>query len=88
MGPGYRGGYGRGLYGYYGAGYTVQSTPGYMKTNTTVRLETHIYDADSERLIWAAHSDTFDPATPEAAIKSVVSLIATRLERDGLVPKE
>ena len=82
MGTGY------GMYGYYGMGYTVQSTPGYMKTHTTVRLETHIYDAYSAELIWAGHSDTFDPATPEAAIKSVVSLIALRLEHDGLVPKD
>jgi len=81
------GGYG-GLYGYYGRGYAVQQTPGYIKTNTTVRLETHIYDADSEKLIWAAHSDTFDPDTPGAAIKSVVSLIAVRLENDRLIPKK
>lgn len=82
MGTGY------GLYGYYGRGYTVQQTPGYIKTNTTVRLETHIYDADSEKLVWAAHSDTFDPATPDATIKSVVSLIAIRLENDRLIPKK
>jgi hypothetical protein len=81
-------GYGRGLYGYYGMGYSVRTTPGYIKTNTTVRLETHIYDAGTEKLIWAGHSDTFDPATPDAAIKSVVSLIATRLERDRLIPKK
>jgi hypothetical protein len=81
-------GRGYGLYGYYGMGYSVQRTPGYMKTNTTVRLETHIYDAKTAVLIWAAHSDTFDPASPEAAIKSVTSLIAERLERDGLVPKD
>ncbi|MDH3686355.1 MAG: hypothetical protein OEP95_09015 [Myxococcales bacterium] len=77
-----------GLYGYYGAGYAVRTTPGYIKTNTTVRLETHIYDAQTEKLIWAGHSDTFDPATPDAAIESVVSLIAIRLERDRLIPKK
>lgn len=82
MGGGY------GLYGHYGRGYAVRSTPGYIKTNTTVRLETHVYDAKTEKLIWAGHSSTFDPATPRAAIDSVVSLIAKRLENDGLIPKK
>ncbi len=81
-------GTGRGLYGYYGMGYSVQRTPGYLKTSTTSRLETHVDDAHTAELLWAVHSDTFDPASRDAAIDSVTSLMAERLERDGLVPPD
>ncbi len=56
--PSYRG---RGLYGYYGRGYVVDHRRIYTIYTTIVRLETHLYDASSAELVWAAHSDTSTP---------------------------
>lgn len=81
--PGY---YGRGMYGYYGRGYEVVHQPGYTVSTTIVRLETHLYDASSAELLWAAHSDTFNPTSIADGIGSVTKKLSKRLAADGFVP--
>jgi hypothetical protein len=81
--PGY---YGRGLYGYYGQGYEVVHQPGYTVHTTIVRLETHLYDASSAELLWAAHSDTLNPKSVGDGIESVTGKLSKRLAADGFVP--
>jgi hypothetical protein len=80
--PGY---YGRGMYGYYGSSWDVCHTPGYTVTETIVRLETHLYDAGTADLVWAAHSDTFDPISTRDIIDSVTKKLSSRLAEDGLL---
>jgi hypothetical protein len=81
--PGY---YGRGLYGYYGRGYEVVHQPGYTVHTTIVRLETHLYDASSAELLWAAHSDTLNPKSIDDGIGSVTKKLSKRLAADGFAP--
>ncbi len=81
--PGY---YGRGLYGYYGRGYEVVHQPGYTVHTTIVRLETHLYDASSAELLWAAHSDTLNPRSIDDGIESVTAKLSKRLAADGFAP--
>ncbi len=78
--------YGRGLYGYYGRGYEVVHQPGYTVHTTIVRLETHLYDAASAELVWAAHSDTFNPRSIDDGIESVTKKLSKRLAADGFAP--
>jgi hypothetical protein len=78
--------YGRGLYGYYGRSYEVVHQPGYTVTTTIVRLETHLYDASSAELVWAAHSDTFNPKSIDDGIQSVTEKLSKRLAADGFAP--
>jgi hypothetical protein len=78
--------YGRGLYGYYGRGYEVTHTPGYTINTTIVRLETHLYDASSAELVWAAHSDTLNPKSIDDGVGSVTRKLAKRLAADGFTP--
>jgi hypothetical protein len=80
--PGY---YGRGMYRYYGASWDVVHDPGYTVTETTVRLETHLYDARTADLVWAAHSDTLDPITSADVIDSVTKKLSQRLAEDGML---
>jgi hypothetical protein len=80
------GGGGYGYYGYYGMGYDVVHEPGYTRTTTIVRLETHLYDVRTEKLLWGAHSDTFDPSSTDDIIQSVSKTISKRLAKDGLLP--
>jgi hypothetical protein len=78
--------YGRGLYRYYGRGYEVVHQPGYTVHTTIVRLETHLYDASSSELVWAAHSDTFNPKSIDDGIGSVTKKLSKRLAADGFAP--
>jgi hypothetical protein len=80
--PGY---YGRGMYGYYGSSWDVVHNPGYTVTETIVRLETHLYDARTADLVWAAHSDTFDPSSIAAGVESVTKKLSRRLADDGML---
>jgi hypothetical protein len=80
--PGY---YGRGMYGYYGSSWDVVHNPGYTVTETIVRLETHLYDAGTADLVWAAHSDTFDPRSTDDIIDSVTKKLSRRLAEDGML---
>jgi hypothetical protein len=80
------GGYYGGWYGYYGAGYDVVTSPGYTRTVTIVKLETHLYDAGSKNLLWAAQSETFEPSSNEDIIKSVTKVVTRRMADDGLLP--
>ena len=78
--------HGRGLYGYYGRSYDVVHQPGYTVNTTIVRLETHLYDASSAELVWAAHSNTFNPSSIDDGIQSVTKKLSKRLAADGFVP--
>lgn len=80
------GGYYGGWYGYYGVGYDVVTSPGYWRTVKIVKLETHLYDAGSSDLLWAAQSETFEPSSNEDTIKSVTKAVTERLADDGLLP--
>jgi hypothetical protein len=78
--------HGRGLYGYYGRSYEVVHQPGYTVSTTIVRLETHLYDASSAELVWAAHSDTFNPKSIDDGVESVAKKLSKRLAADGFAP--
>jgi hypothetical protein len=80
------GGYYGGWYGYYGVGYDVVSSPGYWRTVTIVKLETHLYDAGSKDLLWAAQSDTFNPSSGEDTIRSATKAVTRRMASDGVLP--
>ena len=50
-----------------------------------MRLETHLYDARTADLVWAAHSDTFDPSSTDDIIDSVTKKLSRRLAEDGML---
>ncbi len=77
--------YGRRMYGYYGSSWDTVHDPGYTVTDTTVRLETHLYDARTADLVWAAHSDTFNPISVNDIIDSVTKKLTLRLAEDGML---
>jgi hypothetical protein len=77
--------YYRGMYPYYHTVYEEVHTPGYTIENTVVTLETNLYDARRETLIWSAQSETFDPGSAESAIKEVAQVIVESMVARGLI---
>ncbi len=82
--PYYYGGY----YGYYGNAYNNVHTPGYYTTHVTVRLETNLYEAETEKLIWSGQSETWDPKSKTEVIASVISVVIKNLQKDKLLPQK
>jgi hypothetical protein len=77
--------YYRGMYPYYHTVYEAVHTPGYTIESTVVTLETNLYDAGREALIWSAQSETFDPGSVESAIKEVAKTIVEGMVARGLI---
>jgi len=75
------------FYGYYGAVYSQVYTPGYLREEKKVRIETNLYSTASPdgELVWTAMSDTFNPSSASKAIDGVVKLVVKELEREKLL---
>ena len=74
-----------GFYGYYSRSYAVVSDPGYYTENTTVLLETNVYDVANSKLIWSGVSRTYNPSNTSSAINEITSLIVDSMNKDGLL---
>jgi len=77
--------YYHGFYGYYSTAYNVVYTPGYAIDESIVTLETNVYDAHTEKLVWAAVSETFDPKSTDEVVQSFSYEILRALDRAKLI---
>jgi hypothetical protein len=79
--------YYRSFYGYYGTVYQQVYSPGYLREDTSVRVETNFYSATppNEELIWTGTSDSFNPKSAQKAIDGIVKLIVKELKKQDLL---
>lgn len=77
-----------GFYGYYDNVYGHVHGRGYYSTATVVRLETNLYDAKTEKIIWSGQSKTWNPATDEQIYVEVVKEVIGELQKNKLLPKK
>ncbi len=75
------------FYGYYGAIAPLVYTPGYLDTETTVRIETNVYaiTPPDGQLLWTGTSDTFNPSNAKKVISGVVSVVSAELNKAGVL---
>jgi len=74
-----------GFYGYYGYGWGAAYSPGYMRTDTIVSVETNLYDLDSDDLIWAGVTETFNPNDTAKMVNEIAAAVAKDLRAQGLI---
>lgn len=74
------------FYNYYPYAYDRVYSPGYTTTRTIVLLETNLYQAATQELIWSMSSDTFDPRSINQLVESVSKKVIEGLRRDLLLP--
>jgi len=74
------------IYGYYNhvGGYVYE--PGYYRRQTYVKLETNLYDAGSEALVWSMQSETINPSSVQKLIDAQIKIVVKRLKVQGLLP--
>lgn len=73
------------FYGYYGALYPVVYSPGYLQKEKNVRVETNLYYVDGApdgQLVWTGTTDTLNPSNVHKAIKGLVNLVVTKMQKD------
>ena len=75
------------FYGYYSNIYPVLYSPDYLRTDTTVRVETNIYAVNSGegQLLWSGVSDTFNPGSAQKVIDGLSKLIVKELQKDAIL---
>jgi hypothetical protein len=75
------------FYGYYGTLYPVVYSPGYLKEEKKVRVETNVYvtSAPDGLLIWTGTTDTFNPSNVHKAIKGLVNLLVTKMRKEDVL---
>lgn len=86
-GPGW-GGYGGFYGGFYGYGWGAAYSPGYLRTDTIVHVETLVYDLKNDKMIWAGQSSTVNPSKAESMIRELVDEAGKEMRKEGLLPKE
>ena len=70
---------------YYPYAYEYVMFPGAVYDQTSVRLETNLYDIRSEALLWRASSKTIDPKSVGGAIEDVTVVLVDNLKRDKML---
>lgn len=76
---------GSGYYGYYHSSYMAVYQPGYERIDTVVRLETRVFTAQDERLVWAGNTESFNPSSSEKVIRELAEIVVSDMKKSGLV---
>jgi len=84
MGPGPYGGLGP----YYGYGWSSAYSPGYVVTDTVVRVETLVYDVRQGKLIWGGQSQTTNPENLQTFMADLVKAAGAEMTRVGVIARK
>jgi hypothetical protein len=70
--------------GYWNHGWSSVYSPGYMKTNDVIVIETLIYSLEEDMLLWAGRSKSTNPKNVRTFVKKLVDKTVKRMRKDGL----
>jgi len=71
--------------GYWGSAWGYPYDPGYVNSDLIVSIETQLYSLASDKLVWAARSETTDPSSVGKLGDSVMRHVMKALEKERLV---
>lgn len=75
------------FWGYYNYWYPTMYNPGYYTTDKTYFLESNLYDAGNESLLFSVQSETMNPNSIDDFSKSYTKSLVRALEAQGLLKK-
>ena len=70
--------------GYYGYSWGVSSAT-LVRTDTVVRVETLVYDLETDKLVWAGLSESTNASKAESLIKDLVAAAVAEMKKQGLI---
>lgn len=73
--------YGR-MRGGWAYGWNTVYDPGYLRTDKILTVGTNVYAIDTEKLVWASRSETFNPGDVTKLVKDVVEVNAKAVRRE------
>lgn len=72
---------------YYGYGYRYLYSPGYVAEDQYAVIETNLYESRSDKLVWAATSETVMNDADHKLIKSYIGIMLDSMAKNGLIGK-
>jgi len=72
---------------YYGYGYRYMYTPGYIAEDEYAVIETNLYEARSDKLVWAATSETGISGSDLSVIRGYIAVMVKNMIGLGLLGK-
>ena len=78
----------RGAHSYYSRSYRLAYSPGHTVRDEVAVVETNLYDAGSEQLVWSALSQTLVGGNSNEIIRSFVQVMIKDLFKRNLLKKE
>jgi len=72
---------------YYGYGYRYLYSPGYIAEDQYAVIETNLYETGSDKLVWAATSETAMNDADHKLIKSYIGIMVDSMAKNGLIGK-
>lgn len=75
-------------WGFYGRAYPMMTSPGYVRSDTLVRVETTVYDLDADRLVWVGTTETLNPTDVPQLVDGVATAVAADMRANGLLTRE
>ncbi|MBK1723500.1 hypothetical protein [Thiocystis violacea] len=76
----------RNLVPYFSQVYNDVCGPDYYADFKALRLETNLYDAKGERLVWSGRSEQLDPSSENMTIRDVIVDTISQMSLDGYLP--
>ena len=74
-----------GMYGYYNYRQGIIQEPGYTIKETTIKLQTTLFQVSNEGLLWTGETDSFNPESAQEVVVENVKLINSALLKSGLL---
>lgn len=75
----------RGFYDYYGHVGRYVYEPGYYTRHTQVKLETNLYDTQTEQLVWSMQSESMNPNSEKGLIDAKIRTVIKALKSQRLI---
>lgn len=72
-------------FGYYSNWYPTVSTPGYYTAEKSYFIESNLYDATSEEIMWSVQSQVFNPSSLQKFSRSYMTALVKQLESEKLL---
>ena len=73
------------FWGYYNTWYPTLYAPGYYEEDKVYFLETNLYDAKTEQLLWSAQSESYNPSSLPDFADEFARVVVSKLEDDGIL---
>jgi hypothetical protein len=73
------------FWGYYNTWSPTLYAPGYYNEDKVYFIETNLYDAESEELLWSAQSETYNPRSLPEFSRGFTRMLVTAMKDEGLL---